>query len=192
MQNDKPFRSVLDDIENKSDKSDTNLKSLIEAFGAKSFGPVLTLIGLLALSPFGAIPGVPVGLAIVTILIAGQIILGRDHLWLPDFINSMKLKAGTINKADKKIGRIPDFLDSLLQPRLKWAVGNTAVKLAAAFCILLSLLMIPLEIVPFAVAIPAAGLVLIGLALVASDGVFMLGGFFVGIMSLLSVSLLIF
>ena len=54
---------------------------------------------------------------------------------------------------------------------MKWAVGNVSEYLIAALSIALALLMIPLELVPFAVAIPAGALVLLGLALMAKDGI---------------------
>ncbi|HAE25867.1 MAG TPA: hypothetical protein DCG58_01800, partial [Hyphomonas adhaerens] len=61
--------------------------------------------------------------------------------------------------------------------RLTWATDKIATYGAALAVSLLSLLMIPLELVPFAVAAPGTAIVLFGLALVARDGALMLAGF---------------
>lgn len=41
------------------------------------------MMALVALRPIGAVPALPTALAIAVTLIAGQVVLGRNLLWLP-------------------------------------------------------------------------------------------------------------
>lgn len=62
----------------------------------------------------------------------------------------------------------------MVTERLEWATGGAARYAAAVLVTLLSLALIPLELVPFAVAIPGVAISVIGLALMARDGALML------------------
>ena len=173
-----PLESILDqadDIAGEDGKAD--LKTLIESFDDRAFGPVLTLLGLLAVSPVGAIPGVPIVLAAVVILFAGQILFGRTSPWLPGFVGEMSIEEEKISSMQDKANDWLARIDGLLRPRIEWAAGGFARRIAACIVILLSFVMMPLEAVPFAVAIPAVGITLFGIGLTARDGLVMLCGF---------------
>jgi hypothetical protein len=167
-----PLHDILDDIEGLAeDEGKVDVKSLLESFQARSFGPVLVLLGILSMSPLGAVPGIPVVLAGMVILWAGQILIGRSHPWTPEFLHSIEISEDQVGKFRDKAEPATEFVDNWVKPRLKWAVGDVSEYLIAALSIALALLMIPLELVPFAVAIPAGALVLLGLALMAKDGI---------------------
>ncbi len=167
-----PLHDILDDIENLAeDKGKVDVKSLLESFEARSFGPVLVLLGVLSMSPLGAIPGVPILFAAMVILWAGQILIGRSHPWTPEFLHSIEISEDQLGTFRDKAEPATEFVDSWVKPRLTWAVGDVSEYLIAGLSIALALLMIPLELVPFAVAIPAGALVLLGLALTAKDGI---------------------
>ncbi|MHC9038273.1 exopolysaccharide biosynthesis protein, partial [Cobetia marina] len=65
-------------------------------------------------------------------------------------------------------------IDRLLKPRLGFMTRGIAYRLIAALAILLAATMVPLELVPFASALPAATLLLLGLGLIGEDGVVIL------------------
>ena len=69
--------------------------------------------------------------------------------------------------------------DRLLKPRLPMLVNALAQRLIALLTVLLALAMIPLELLPFASAIPALAIVLMGLGLTAGDGLLTLVGLLV-------------
>ncbi len=167
-----PLHDILDDIEGLAeDEGKVDVKSLLESFQARSFGPVLVLLGVLSMSPLGAVPGIPVVFAGMVILWSGQILIGRSHPWTPEFLHSIEISEDQVCKFRDKAEPVTEFVDNWVKPRLKWAVGDVSEHLIAALSIALALLMIPLELVPFAVAIPAGALVLLGLALMAKDGI---------------------
>lgn len=173
-----PLESILGEADDIAEENqNVDLKTLIEAFDDRAFGPVLTLLGLLALSPFGAIPGIPAVLAVILILFAVQILLGRSSPWLPGFVSSVEVEEEKISRFRDKASGWLLRIDGFLQPRLEFATGGIARRLAAGVTIVLAIAMIPLEAVPFAVAIPALGVVLFGMGLTARDGLVMLFGF---------------
>ncbi|MAI88981.1 MAG: hypothetical protein CBB65_00680 [Hyphomonadaceae bacterium TMED5] len=167
-----PLHDILSDIDEMAEKDGSvNLKSLLESFENRSFGPVLALLGILAISPLGAVPGIPIVLAGLVILWAGQILIGRSHPWVPSALHSISLKESQVESFQEKAEPAIDHIDNWVKPRFEWAVGTYSEYIIAAMSIALSLIMIPLELIPFAVALPAGGLVLLGLSLMAKDGI---------------------
>jgi hypothetical protein len=78
---------VVEGLEELADgKRKVCLGDALDAFGKASFGPVLIVLPLIELSPVGGIPGLPTALAVLIALIALQLLLGRDHLWIPALV----------------------------------------------------------------------------------------------------------
>ena len=42
-----------------ADGDELRVEDLLEAYGTRSFGPLIAILGLIALSPIGAVPGIP-------------------------------------------------------------------------------------------------------------------------------------
>ncbi len=99
-----------------------------------------------------------------------QLLLGREHPWVPSRIRRLALAESRFESAYEKAIPVTRRIDRILRRRWKLFAGPTSRRVIAAVVIGLSLLMIPLELVPFAVAIPAAGIALFGIGLSASDG----------------------
>jgi hypothetical protein len=140
---------------------------------------VLILIGILTFfPPIGAVPGVPIILALITILYAVQFLVGRPQVWLPNRIRKISIERDKIGRAQSKLEPFLRRVDHLFKERLTFFTGDSAARLATAAVILHALLMIPLEFVSL-VAIPGAALLFFGVALVARDGLMMLLGWLV-------------
>ena len=173
-----PLEDTLDDALDVTEGEDeVTLGELIDAYGSRSFGPVLVLFGLLALfPPIGAVPGVPIVLGAVLFLFAVQFVLGRDHVWVPGKIRRRSFERRRLEKAEDKSRRWLHKLDKLFTERLSFATGPRAEKAAAVASLIYALLMIPLEFVSL-VALPGIALTAFGVGLMAKDGLFMLIGF---------------
>lgn len=178
MPNDeKPLGDILDKVDEIAMGEDTDLHTIISAFGDRAFGPVLTLCGLLHLTPIGALPGVPIALGVVIISFAGQLVLGRDTPWMPQFLQRVKIKHTAIEKSRKFIGPVLNKVDAIIRPRYKWAATNTARTVAAVISVVFAVTLLPLGSVPFGVVIPGMIITLIGLGITARDGLILLLGF---------------
>lgn len=146
------------------------LGDLHDLIGVRAFGPLLLLMALVALTPIGAVPALPTALAIAVILIAGQVVLGRNRLWLPKFVEQRQVSSSKIKKAVRALSRPARWLDAVVRPRLERLTEPPFDRLVAGACVGIALLIPPLELVPFGVAAPALALALMGLALTARDG----------------------
>lgn len=187
MASTQPAQSVLNDAREIAEKHDTaDLNSLLEAFGDRSFGPVLLLLSLIAMSPIGGIPLVPSIIGVTIILFSVQLLFGRSHPWLPSALHKLSISSDKLDDFLDKNGKYINSMDRVFEPRLE-ALASKPAKIACAVMVtILAALMIPLEIIPFAVMIPAFGIAVLSAALIARDGLIMAIGF------IASVSVLIF
>lgn len=175
MDREHPLEDVLDKAANAAKVDQVKIADILDLYGDRSFGPILLLLGLIAvIPPVGAIPGVPAAVGVVIILFSVQMLIGRKHVWLPGFIADRSIGKDKIRKAHEKSETVLAAIDHMVTERLEWATGGPARYVAAVLVTLLSLALIPLELVPFAVAIPGVAISVIGLALMARDGALML------------------
>jgi hypothetical protein len=173
-----PLEALLDEAVDSAEDGKVTIGSLLDAFGSRSFGSLVALFALIAIvPPVGAIPGVPTGMGVLIVLIAGQMLFGAKHPWIPQFLQKRGFRKEKVEKARDKAGKWARRIDKLIGPRLSWAAEGAAERIAAGCIVLVAALMPPLELLPLAAALPASAVLLFGLGLMARDGVLMLLGF---------------
>ena len=74
---------LLEGLDKAARDKKVTVRDLRDAIGRRAFAPMLLVTSLIGFTPLGSIPGVPTTLAVIFILIAGQIALGRDSVWAP-------------------------------------------------------------------------------------------------------------
>ncbi|MDF1721359.1 MAG: exopolysaccharide biosynthesis protein [Minwuia sp.] len=173
-QDDRPMQSVVDQTIEAVDGTKVTVADLLEIFSDRGFGPILIALGLLAVSPIGAIPTVPSMLAVVIVLVSAQLVFGRKHPWVPERLRRQGFSTDRVERLRDTGHKWLRRIDWLFTSRLQWATNEVARRVAALLCVGLAFLMIPLELVPFAVYLPGTAILLFGLALTARDGLFML------------------
>lgn len=166
------FTSVLDHMDDKVRGDKATVGNVIDAFGGRGYGPLLLSLALIELLPSGAIPGVPTLLAILVVLVAGQLVAGRSAPWIPNKLRKKGFSEEKFNAARDKLRPYTLKMDKALKPRLGSLVSPLAQRLVGLVCVLLALTMPPLEVVPFASSIPSAAIGLLGVGLSARDGLF--------------------
>lgn len=147
---------------------------VLDDFGARSFGPFIMLPALLESTPIGWLPGMPSFLALIVAITAVQLFLGRDHVWMPQFIQRRAVSGRRLHKAVIKLRGIAKWLDGHSHGRLQVLTQGLAIKAVAVVIIALCLTVPPLEFVPFASSAPLLVIAVLGLALTVRDGVLML------------------
>jgi hypothetical protein len=162
------------------------LGEIIEAIGDRSYGPLLLVPALVEMSPLGGIPGVPTVLALIILIFAVQIVIGRQHLWLPRMLGDRKVSTRRLEKSLATLRPVARHLDRWFGRRLQWLAGAAAVRAAAVTIIVLCLSVPPLELLPFASAAPMLAIAMFGLAMTVKDGALMLGGFVVTVVGILA------
>ena len=166
---------LLDDIYDEN-SGKTSLGEIVERFEDRGFGPLLLVPALVALLPTGAIPGVPTICGITLFFICIQVAMGRKSPWLP---TSLKEREVDSDKLKRALGKAKPYVaktETLLQPRIPFLSDTPAKNIIAAYCAVAALCMIPLEALPFAVALPAFALCITALGMTNRDGVFLIVG----------------
>lgn len=164
---------VLDRVVSTTKEKDpVSVDDILDAMGQRSFGPVLLLLGLIVLAPIiGDIPGVPTLIALMVFLLCIQLLMHREHLWMPGWLLRRSLSASRLKKAMGYCYKPARFVDRLVKPRLTFLIrGYIPTRLVALACILVTLIMPFMEVIPFSANLAGGVLTFFGLALVARDG----------------------
>ncbi|HCW48932.1 MAG TPA: exopolysaccharide biosynthesis protein [Brevundimonas sp.] len=176
------LEDLLGQIQALADRDDrVRLRDLHDLIGVRAFGPLLLMMALVALTPIGAVPALPTALAIAVTLIAGQVVLGRNRLWLPDFVERRHVSSKKLKASVRALSRPARWLDAVVRPRLERLTEPPFDHGVALVCVAIALMIPPLEFVPFGVAAPALALALMGLALTARDGLVVILAAFVAL-----------
>ena len=130
---------------------------------------------LIELTPIGGIPGVPTLLALFITLMAIQLMIGRDHVWMPQFVQQRAVGSKKLHKAVGKLRGLASFLDRHSEGRLEVLTEGFAIKLVATLIIALCFTVPPLEFLPFASSLPMLAIAVLGMALTVRDGALVLG-----------------
>ncbi|HSP30944.1 MAG TPA: exopolysaccharide biosynthesis protein [Halomonas sp.] len=176
---DSSLMELIDSIENmEQDASQVSVDDVVHAVGRRSFGPLLLVAGLITLTPIiGDIPGMPTLMAVLVLLVSAQLLLGREAFWLPKWLLKRSLSRKKFDKGLKLMKKPARWIDRMLRVRLPWLTGYIGIRVTAVVCLLIALAMPPMEFIPFSANGAGLALALLGLGLVARDGIALLMGF---------------
>ncbi len=162
---------ILVKLADEPDGGQLSLVSVVDTMQGRGFGPLLLAPTLMVLLPTGAIPGVPTLSALLIMLVAGQLVLGMRTPWVPRRLRRVSFEREKFQAAVARARPWTERIDRLLKPRLHFLTVWPFNRIGALVCLLLAAAMVPLELVPFAAAVPALIIALYALALAAHDGV---------------------
>ncbi|MDC8829532.1 exopolysaccharide biosynthesis protein [Alteromonas gilva] len=166
---------LMDDLLAKTD-GDVSVGEVVSKFESRGFAPLLLIPALIALLPTGAIPGVPTICGITLFMICLQMALGAGEPWLPKVLKERSLNHDKLKRAINKFKPYIVNAEKILTPRLTGLTDSPASRVIALYCALVSLSMIPLEVIPFAAAVPAFAITITAVGLLNKDGVVLLIG----------------
>lgn len=166
------IEEVLDRLtESAEGEEQVSIGMMMEAVGRRSFGPVVLVVGLIAASPLSGIPTLPSILGIMVVLVAGQLLLGQKHFWLPKKVLKRSISSSKLRKGLDVVRPAGRFIDRFLRPRLCFMTRGSGTYVIALLCVVIGITMPPLEILPFLASIAGIALAFLGLALISHDGV---------------------
>lgn len=139
--------------------------------GRRSYGPLLLLPGLVALSPLSGIPTVPSIIGAIVSLVSAQLLAGRSRVWLPRRLRDAALGKDKVTRGLRFARPVARAVDRVVHRRLPALTEASSLRVAAAACLLVGVTMPPLEILPFMATSAGAIISLYGLALTVHDGV---------------------
>jgi hypothetical protein len=188
---------------------ETRLSAALAATAAEVRGHTVTLRELLALvgeqgllvfcailaSPFllpVSLPFMSTAFGLPMLLIGVAVTLNRVP-WLPDRLLSHALPSPTLLQILRRCIAWAERLEHLFRPRLLGLTGSAAVNAlnGALLVVAVLLLMAPLPLVPFANTLPAIAVILLCLGMAERDGVMVLAGYCVALLSALYIGALL-
>lgn len=166
------LHEMLEVLEKAADEDEElSLGKALDVVGKHSFAPLLLLPGIIMAAPGPAdIPGAPTVLGILIIIIAIQMVMKRDHLWLPEWLQTREVESNTIKKMINWVRRPAGWLDRVTKKRWTWLVDKGGHIALAVACIVIAAATPLMEFVPFTANIAGAAIAAFGLSLMARDG----------------------
>lgn len=168
------LRTLLRSLVLNTQGETVTVRELMTAVGRRAYGPVLLLLGFIAVSPLTIIPGSNWFVATITLIFTLQIVVGRRTPWLPKGALDFSFSRDLLVKGAAAGEKYAVMVDALVKPRLTFLTESPFVQIVALLCVLASVLTYPLGLVPFGPLLPGLTVLLLGLALTARDGVVVL------------------
>ncbi|WAC59538.1 exopolysaccharide biosynthesis protein [Brevundimonas sp. SL130] len=146
------------------------LDEIRDRLDERAYGLLILLLSIPCLVP--GLYGVPQVVGVAILLLAGQMLVGREEPWLPRWLLNLRAKASWLKAmadfAESKLG----WIDRLSRPRLRRFADGPGEKLAAGFMILATLTIV----LPMTNTIPSIALALLSVGLIQRDGLFVIAG----------------
>jgi hypothetical protein len=166
------FSQVLEDLGARDDPK-LYLGELVDAFGERGFGALMLFLGLIS-SVIGIVPGSTTLLGSPILLIALQLVIRRDQLWIPKWALKSSLDREGYRNAVNKVLKPLRAVERVSRPRLFIMTSPLAEMLIGVICSLLAFILI----LPIwgGNLIPSLIIAIFGFGLMQRDGVVILGG----------------
>jgi hypothetical protein len=175
--------SIVEVLECVEDAASTakrvTIADIIDHIGDGAFPPLMLLPALAMISPLTAIFGVATAGALIIALVAIQMVLGRQTLWLPNFILTTSISSRKLDRVTGWFSRPAEIVDGVTDRRLSFLVRAPFDRLWALLCLALALVVPVLEFVPMSATIVASAIALFALAMLARDGLLAILGLIV-------------
>lgn len=147
---------------------------LMNAVGRRSYGPLLLILGLFAISPATVLPFMTSIVAAVTLLVALQMAVGLKRPWLPKRLLEICVPRRAFFIFLDRARPVLDRIDGdLLRERWTLLTKPFGVNLVALCVVAAALITFPLSLIPFAPLAPGLAIVMFGLGMTARDGVWL-------------------
>jgi len=168
---------LLDRIEAETGDGAVSVRDVLAILGPRAFTPMLLVPSLVLVSPASAIPGVPSLLSLLVGLVALQMLLGHERIWLPRLLLDRALDASRVTRILRALRGPVAWIDPMINERLTWLADKPGNIPALMICATVAFFMPLIEFVPFLTSILAAAIALFATGMFARDGIFMLTGY---------------
>lgn len=165
------LRSLLQSLGQNTGGDTVTVRDLLDAVGRRSYGPLLLMLGFVAISPLTIIPGGTWLISLIILLVAGQIVIGRSYPWVPRRILNVEFKREHLEQGLETADHYAAFVDRFVKPRLAFLTATPFAQLVALICVAAALISFPLGFIPLGPVLPGLAVLVFGLGLAARDGV---------------------
>lgn len=147
-----------------------SVAAILAEVGTRSFGPLLLFAGVILASPLSGIPGMPTIMGGFVFLISVQLLVARDHFWLPRWLLERSVARSKLERAVKWLRRPARVVDRVVRRRLTPLVRGPGAYVVAAICAVMALGVPLMEVVPFSATLAGVAITIYGLSLTGRDG----------------------
>lgn len=161
---------VLDKLESSVRGDSVTVQEVVEQLGRKSFASLMLIFSLISTSPASAIPGITATVAAVIFLLVVQMIVGRECVWLPQFVNRRRLSGAKLCKGIRWLRKPVVFVERFLKARLTFLLHRPWLFVPLVLILLLTLLMPFMEVIPTSGSIASAVIAFFAAGLLTRDG----------------------
>jgi hypothetical protein len=163
------------------DPDETSIGTMILGLGDRSFGWTILLFSLVNMVPM------PVGSTLITaiplLLLTGQMALGLQHIALPDFIKRIRISRRRFKGVVVRLKPLFRPIERIVRPRLLWLFSRRNERLAGLMLFAVAAaLFLPM---PGSGFVPATALLISAIGLIERDGMVLIGGMVLGVISIL-------
>lgn len=164
---------------------DVTVGALLDTLGTQAFGAAIFVFAAPNLVPNP--PGTSPVLGIPLLFLSGQLLLGKERLWLPQWVRRKSLSREFVSSFVNRIVPLLARVEHLLKPRHAVLVGTRFARrmIGLATLPLAAILLLPL---PFLHMLPGAAVALLAAGLAERDGLAVALGYAVAIASLAALS----
>jgi hypothetical protein len=179
----KRLATILEEVAADTSRDRISITDLMQSMEGRAMGALLLIFAVPNALP--APPGTSGILGLPLLYLSVQMMLGRLP-WLPRIIASRSLARKDFATLVDRIVPWLDRADRLMAPRLQWLCGAGAQQLLGLVCLVLALvLFLP---IPLGNMLPAFAICLIALGVLERDGLWIVLGLIVGVLSVIIVS----
>ena len=182
-----PVSELLHALAQQPDRERVSVRDLIDALGDRALGALLFLFAFPNVLPVP--PGTSAVLGLPLLFLAAQLMIGRRP-WLPAVVAARSMSHADFAALVRRISPWLKRAERLLRPRLSWLALPPMEYAIGALCLLLAIVLtLP---IPLGNVLPAMAISLLALAVLERDGLWVLAGLAVALVSMLVVSGVIF
>ncbi|MDP3261843.1 MAG: exopolysaccharide biosynthesis protein [Tabrizicola sp.] len=169
---------MLDELAGDETRDRIAISDLVVALQLRAYGALLLIFALPNVLP--APPGTSGLLGLPLLFIATQMMLGRVP-WFPQVIAARSMSRADFGTLIERVSPLIARTERLLQPRLMWLSDPVVERGLGAVALVLALvLVLP---VPFGNMLPAFTICVIALGVLERDGVWIVGGLVLAVVS---------
>lgn len=168
---------VLDQLEQAAHGDAVTIQEVVEKLGRHSFASLMLIFSLISTSPASAIPGITAIVAVIVFILAGQMLLGRKCLWLPQVITRRRMSTRKLCKGVRWLRKPVHFVERFLKERLTFLLHRPWLYLPLLLVLGLTVFMPFMELVPTSGSIASAIIACFAAGLLTRDGALVIVAF---------------
>lgn len=164
------FVEMIGDLARGSGPDGLTLGEVRDDLDERAFGLLILILAIPCLVP--ALYGVPQIIGVPILILAVQLLAGRQEPWLPKAILNRRIKKPWLDRMAEFASKRLDWVERLSRPRLTSFTGDFGRRFAAFWMIVATLTII----LPLTNTLPSLALALLAAGLLQRDGLFVLAG----------------